>query len=211
MKTFAAAVCALLVCSVYADKDEKVEARGGLLGAGLGGYGAGVGGPGLVGAGLSPVCLGSGYGGGFQSGYGNAAGAHQAGFQGGAGGYNQGSGAFAGGASNRNVNAYNDNKGYSHSSGFSSSDSKSFGSGHKQGSSGFQGGAAGHQGGFGQQSFGHQGNGTPENGINDGHLKLFMKNRDIIQALVAPKDTLSQFAVKGCHTMYLTCCQAFHC
>ncbi|KAL3192328.1 hypothetical protein MRX96_059144 [Rhipicephalus microplus] len=99
MKTFAAAVCALLVCSVYAEKDEKVEARGGLLGAGLGGYGAGVGGPGLVGAGLGGVGLGGGYGGGFQSGYGNAAGAHQAGFQHGAGGYNQGSGAFAGGAS----------------------------------------------------------------------------------------------------------------
>ncbi|KAL3192324.1 hypothetical protein MRX96_059142 [Rhipicephalus microplus] len=91
MKTFAAAVCALLVCSVYAKKDEKVEARGGLLGAGLGGYG--VGGPGLVGAGLGGVGLG--HGGGFQSGYGNAAGGHQSGFRGGASGHNQGSGAFA--------------------------------------------------------------------------------------------------------------------
>ncbi|KAL1444105.1 hypothetical protein MTO96_045670, partial [Rhipicephalus appendiculatus] len=75
-QTFAAAVCALLVCSVYADKDEKVEARGGLVGAGLGGYGAG--------AGLGGVGVG-GLGGGFQSGYGNAAGAHQGGFQRGAG------------------------------------------------------------------------------------------------------------------------------
>ncbi|KAH7940045.1 hypothetical protein HPB52_020558 [Rhipicephalus sanguineus] len=119
-------------------------------------YGAGVGRPGLVGAGLGGVGLG-GHGGCFQSDCGSSAGGHQGRFQRGAGGYNQDSGAFAGGASNRNVSAYNDNKGYRHSSGFSSSDSKNFGSGHKQESSGFQGGAAGQQGGLGQQSFGHNG------------------------------------------------------
>ncbi|KAH9359890.1 hypothetical protein HPB48_011058 [Haemaphysalis longicornis] len=69
----------------------------------------------------------------------------------------KGSGAFAGGSSTSKVDSFSSNQGYNHNSGFSASDSKSFGSGHKQGSSGFQGGAAGHQAGFGQSSFGKAG------------------------------------------------------
>ncbi|KAL3210303.1 hypothetical protein MRX96_008824 [Rhipicephalus microplus] len=89
------------------------------------------------------------------SGYGSSAGGHQSGHQGGASGHNQGFGAFAGGASHSTVNAFNKKQGYSHSSGFSSSDRKTFGTGFNQGSSGFKKGAVGHQAGYGQSSHGH--------------------------------------------------------
>ncbi|KAL1483655.1 hypothetical protein MTO96_033035 [Rhipicephalus appendiculatus] len=60
----------------------------------------------------------------------------------------RGAAGYGGGALFSKVNSYNNKQGYSHSSGFSASDSKSFGSGLKKVSAGFGSGAGGLQGGI---------------------------------------------------------------
>ncbi|XP_075735921.1 uncharacterized protein LOC119162021 [Rhipicephalus microplus] len=108
-----------------------------------------------------PGYIGVGFGGGYEDGYGAAhgavAGGDQAGFQKGAAGHAQGSGRYAGGTIHRNVQAYNSQQGYSYTSGFSASDTKTFGTGHQQGLTGYVNGAAGQQAGFGKSLHGAAG------------------------------------------------------
>ncbi|XP_077488398.1 uncharacterized protein LOC144099152 [Amblyomma americanum] len=163
MKFFATlAVMGVMACTAFAeeviikdvkDVKEDPEEPGVLLGGydvvvvpnlvapGLVGY------PALVGPGL-------GYGIDFQSGYDAFTRGHKSGFQKDAAAHNQGSSDFARGTLHRTYSAYKNNQGYSHSSGFTATDSKSYGAGRQQASSGHKGGEAGHQSGFGQSSFG---------------------------------------------------------
>uniref|UniRef100_A0A6M2E7D3 Putative large gyy 1 n=1 Tax=Amblyomma tuberculatum TaxID=48802 RepID=A0A6M2E7D3_9ACAR len=164
MKFFATlAFMGFMACTAFADevvviKDAK-EAKEGAEepGVPLPGYDVVVV-PNLVNPGLvgypALVGPGPGYGIDFQTGYDAFNRAHKSGFQKGAAGHNQGSSDFARGTLHRTFNAYKNSQGYSHSSGFSATDSKIYGAGRRQESSGHKGGEAGHQSGFGQSSFG---------------------------------------------------------
>uniref|UniRef100_A0A4D5S528 Putative conserved secreted protein n=1 Tax=Ixodes scapularis TaxID=6945 RepID=A0A4D5S528_IXOSC len=109
-------------CLAYPGETE-VEARGALLGGGIGG------GPGYVGGVGHGVGYGGGYGGvgGFGAGYGHQAGGSQGGFQAGAAGHKQGSGGFASGNEYKNTQGYSNSAGHRNSQGFSSSSNNQYG------------------------------------------------------------------------------------